>query len=367
LARAVLSAALSSPAGSPAPPASTSRDAMLSFDHEILVALFRGNSQLALELLRTCAGIAVDHTRVALGSIDLSQVAPTEYRADAVIILHDGADRPVAGVIVEVQRHIKRDKLLAWPAYVANLRAQLGCPAVLLVIAPDPAVAAWARRPIELGHPGFYLTPVVIGFDDVPWVRDAVAASRLPELAVLSVLAHPELEIAEAAIDAIAQLPADQARLYFDVIMMALPAAIRRILEARMQHYEYRSDFARKYYGQGVAEGLEKGLEQGLEKGLEQGLEKGLEQGLEKGLEQGLENGLRTAVIALAHAKLEALSEDDLTAIEAVSDPRVLTELVTSLGRASSVLEARATLDRALARQDQTQQPATGSRGVEVL
>jgi hypothetical protein len=44
-----------------------------------------------------------------------------------------------------------------------------------------------------------------------------------------------------------------------------------------------------------------------------------------------------------------------------------LTELVTSLGRASSVLEARATLDRALARQDQTQQPATGSRGVEVL
>jgi hypothetical protein len=62
----------------------------------------------------------------------------------------------------------------------------------------------------------------------------------------------------------------------------------------------------------------------------------------------------------------KSLSEDDLTAIEAISDPRVLTELVTSLGRASSVLEARATLDHALARQDRTQQPATGSRGVEV-
>jgi hypothetical protein len=133
-------------------------------------------------------------------------------------------------------------------------------------------------------------------------------------------MAHPELEIAEAAIGAIAQLPADQARLYFDVIMMALPAAIRQILEARMQRYEYQSDFARKYHGQGVTEGLEKGLE----------------------------NGLRTAVVALAHAKLEVLSEDDLAAIEAVSDPRVLTELVTSLGQASSVFEARATLDRAL-------------------
>jgi len=74
---------------------------MLSFHHEILVELFRGNSKLAVALLRTCAGISVDHTRVELGSIDLSQVTPTEYRADAVVILHDRADRPVTGVIVE--------------------------------------------------------------------------------------------------------------------------------------------------------------------------------------------------------------------------------------------------------------------------
>jgi hypothetical protein len=60
------------------------------------------------------------------------------------------------------------------------------------------------------------------GHEDVA----VVALASLVELAVLSVLAHPELEIAEAAIDAIAQLPADQARLYFHVIMTALPAAI---------------------------------------------------------------------------------------------------------------------------------------------
>ena len=49
---------------------------MLSFDHEILVELFRGHSELAVALLRTCAGIALDHARLELGSIDLSQVAP---------------------------------------------------------------------------------------------------------------------------------------------------------------------------------------------------------------------------------------------------------------------------------------------------
>jgi hypothetical protein len=291
---------------------------VLSFHHEFLVDLFRNDGKLAVELLRSCAGIAVDHARVAMGSIDLSQVAPTEYRADAVVVLHDRADQPVTGVIVEIQRQIERDKLLTWPAYVATLRAKLACAAVLLVIAPDPGVAAWARRPIELGHPGFRLIPIVIGFDDVPWVRDRATASHLPELAMLSVMAHPELEIAEIAIDAISQLPTDKAQLYLDVIMMALPAAIRQILEARMQRYEYQSDFARKYYGQG--------------------------------LDKGRQDGLRAAVVALARTKLKELSADDIAAIEAVSDQLVLTELISSLGQARSVRKARSALDRALDR-----------------
>jgi hypothetical protein len=59
-----------------------------------------------------------------------------------VAILHDHGDRSVTGVIVEVQRQIARDKLLTWPVYVTTLRAKLDCAAVLLVIAPNPDVAA---------------------------------------------------------------------------------------------------------------------------------------------------------------------------------------------------------------------------------
>jgi len=303
---------------------------MPSFDHEILVDLFRKNGELAVELLRTSAGIAVDHARVVLDSIDLSQVAPTAYYADTVAILRDRDDRPVTGVIVEVQLWTDKDKLLSWPVYVTTLRAKLACAAVLLVLAPDPAVAAWARQPIELGHPGFRLTPVVIEFKDVPWVRDRAAASRLPELAMLSVMAHPELEIAEVAIEAISQLPEDRRRLYLDVILMALPAAIRQILEARMQGYEYQSDFARKYYGQGISEGLERGRK--------------------KGKREGKKEGLRAAVMTLARTKLGELPDDDIAVIEAVSDQRILTELITLLGQARSARKARAALDRALAR-----------------
>jgi cell division protein FtsX len=44
------------------------------------------------------------------------------------------------------------------------------------------------------------------------------------------------------------------------------------------------------------------------------------------------------------------LSDDDIAAIQAVSDQRALTELVTSLGQARSASIARDALDDALAR-----------------
>jgi hypothetical protein len=203
---------------------------------------------------------------------------------------------------------------------------------MLLVIAPEPAIARWARRPIELGHPGFFLTPLVISFENVPRVRDPTAASHLPELAMLSVLAHPEFEIAQAAIQAISGLPADRERLCLDVTMKALPANARQVVEAQMiKGYQYQSDFARKYYGQGITEGFEKGRQEGREEGREEGRQR-----------------LRGPMIALARTKLGKLSDDDVAAIEAVSDLHVLTELVTPLGQTSSTRKARAALARVL-------------------
>lgn len=88
--------------------------------------------------------------------------------------------------------------------------------------------------------------------------------------------------------------------------------------------YQYQSDFARKYYGQGRQEGLQEGRQ------------------------EGRQAGLQAAVVALARTKIEDLSDAEVAAIEAVSDQRILTELVTSLGQARSARKARAALDRAL-------------------
>jgi hypothetical protein len=150
------------------------------------------------------------------------------------------------------------------------------------------------------------LEPLVVDFADLPRIVDPGAAERLPELAVLSAMAHPELDVATAAVGALTMLPEDQKRLYLDVILARLPDLIRQLLEARMQGYEYQSEFARRYYN------------------------------------EGREQGMQDAVLALARAKLEVVTAADEAAIKALHDPSALTALIGTLGRASSVREALA-------------------------
>jgi hypothetical protein len=162
-------------------------------------------------------------------------------------------------VIVEVQLAADPKKRLSWPAYVTVARAVHGCPAALLVVAPDPAVAGWCAEPIETGVPGFVLRPPVLRRTAVPVVTDREEAARRPELGVLSAMAHGETEqgesIAAAVLPAIRGLDDDRFRFYCDLVYNSLNEAARRALEAMMKGYEYQSDFAKKYVAQGRAEG----------------------------------------------------------------------------------------------------------------
>jgi hypothetical protein len=234
---------------------------MLSTTHESLALLFRNRPMLAVELLRDALGVAVPRFRAArVAAADFTELAPTEYRADVVVELSVGA-APVLAVVVEIQRDREHDKRYTWPVYLATLRERSRCPAVLLVVCPDDAIAAWCGAAIELGHPNWVLTPLVLGPRAVPIVRDAAAAARAPELAVLSALAHGGSAngsvVFEAMLPALAQLDDERARLYLDVALAALPAAARAAMEALMAKgtYEYQSDFARRYVAEGEAKG----------------------------------------------------------------------------------------------------------------
>jgi len=83
---------------------------------------------------------------VRLESSDLTDLAPTEYRADAVITLA-AADTSVLAVVVEAQLGRDKNKQWTWPVYLATLRARLKCPAVLLVVCVDARTRGLVRHP----------------------------------------------------------------------------------------------------------------------------------------------------------------------------------------------------------------------------
>lgn len=246
--------------------------------HDALVELFRQRPSLAAELLAEPLGVELPAWREArLDAGDLTEVLPTEYRADAVVTLTGDDGRAALSVVVEVQLGRDPAKRWSWPVYVATLRARLRTPTVLLVVCADQQVAAWCATPIELGHPGLVLTPVVIGPERVPAVTDPSAATACPELAVLSALTYGADEKQDkilaalfAALDAVDE---ERAAWYADVVLAALPDAARRRLETLMltRTYPYQSDFARRYFGQGKAEGKAEGRAEGRREGRAEG------------------------------------------------------------------------------------------------
>jgi hypothetical protein len=248
---------------------------MPSLTHDALLQLFRNRPMLGPELLRDALHAhvpAFDHVRI--GDATLTEVVPTEYRADLVLVL-EGADAstPAAALVVEAQLGRDPDKRWSWPVYLVNLRARLRCDVALLVVTSDAAVARWAAAPIAIGHPDWVLVPLVLGPEAVPVVRDPAVAQRSPELAVLSVVLHGHgrdaVAVAEAALAAARGLDDERSKLYADLVFASVDETARAILEALMAsgNYEYQSDFARRYVAQGRAEGRAEGEAAGRAEG----------------------------------------------------------------------------------------------------
>jgi hypothetical protein len=197
---------------------------MPSHLHEVLIEMFRDRPALAADLLSGPLGIALPTFQTAhLSPGELTNVAPTEYRADAVVTLHAAGD-PVLAVVVEVQLRVDPRKRRTWPAYVATLHARIGCPVMLLVMCPDQSVADWCAAPITIGE-----------------------SDRSDPT--------PIFEALLAALDVIDQGYAD---LYTDLVFMVLSATARDRLEEFMgtATHRYQSEYARRYFSQGEANAL---------------------------------------------------------------------------------------------------------------
>ncbi|WP_437492041.1 hypothetical protein WME75_16920 [Sorangium sp. So ce1014] len=239
---------------------------MPSVTHEALVELFKNRPTLAAEMLQDALGQPIPaFTEARVESSDLTEIVPSDRRADVIVVLLVGDQRrPAMAIVVEVQLGVDPDKSYVWPVYVVQTRARHRCPTRLLVVTIEAAMARWCSQPIDTGHPGLTLTPLVLGPEGVPVVTDAEQAKAAPEVAVLSAMAHGQSAAAEAIgvafLAAAAGLDEERRALYGDLVLSSLNAAARRILEAMMKSgYEFQSEFARSYVAKGREEGMREG------------------------------------------------------------------------------------------------------------
>jgi hypothetical protein len=201
---------------------------MSSQSNEILLHLLRNRGELAAELLSLSGepALCADELSAEASSVDLDRLAPPEYRPDHVILFRDRQHHPVYIVVVVILQHLPgSDDRLYWPLYIAAARLQHQCPCALLIVTPSASVAQQARQPIEIGPRNFCLRPLAISYSDVPTSVDPSLARRVPELAVLSALAHPSLQTLQQAAAVMHKLPPERAQLYVDAIVMALDSA----------------------------------------------------------------------------------------------------------------------------------------------
>jgi len=242
---------------------------MPSILHEGILELIRERPAFAAELLRRLLGIAVpDFTEARLAEATLNDVIPTEYRADQVVLF--AAERPVFCCVIEAQLSENPRKRWAWPVYGTTARAKYECPCVVVVITPDDAVAKWASVAVDLGG-GQFFRPLVIGPTGIPVITDAEEAKKDPSLALLSAMAHARgnekiaLDVALAALSALATTQPEQQVIYFHLLRATVGNAARKVFEMLPQHLEkYLTEDERQRMRDAVQRGLQQGLQQGV-------------------------------------------------------------------------------------------------------
>lgn len=83
---------------------------MPSTTHELLIDMVRQRPMVVADILTGALGMNLpDHLSARVESGDLTDLAPTEYRADTVVVL-TATDSPVCAVVVEVQLGRDQDK-----------------------------------------------------------------------------------------------------------------------------------------------------------------------------------------------------------------------------------------------------------------
>lgn len=250
---------------------------MTTYEHEAPLRLLQDNPKLAEELYCGLLGRRLpDYTDVRSGSEAMTRGDDAVIRnCDNVAVYYFGEQTAFA-LLFEVQRGKDDDKRYSWLDYIASARTRLRCPVALVVITFDEATAGWAGSPVETGHPGLVLRPLVIGPDQIPVITDPGEGRENVSVALLSLLAHGGGErggeVIRAYYETIRGFDRTLWSRYAEYALNALQGDQFMLLQETIMGdaalpNTYRLGLFGEKYREGLAEGKAEGLVEGLVEG----------------------------------------------------------------------------------------------------
>lgn len=255
---------------------------MVSVLHEAILLLMDESPRLAAELLTSTFGVTLpSYTSIHLESFDFSDIKPATYHADRVALFYNEQGCCVFACVLEVQLSPDSEKWWSWPVYVATVRAKYKCPTVVMALAPTNAIAEWCHDAVDLGNECIF-APLVIGPASIPVVNDIAVAQEMPELCVLSAIAHGQgsegQTIAETFAAIAPSLDDRRKKFYTDIVRYKLNAVARQKFEELMELTAQRllqsglfKEMIEEVTAYAISESTERGLQQGLQQGTTQG------------------------------------------------------------------------------------------------
>ncbi len=190
------------------------------------------------------------------------------------------------------------------------------CPTIVLIVAPDAAVAAWATEPIDIGLGCGSLSPRVLGPAIVPEVTDMALAERETALAILSAVAHGNgpngLEVVQAVLGALERFDREHAAVYFQIVYNALREPMRRALEALIMERQAEAKATFPVFAQQL-------------------IDRGKVEGLREGEIKGKLEGARGVLLRLVARAGIAFSDDDRARVHACTDLATLDRWVDNV------------------------------------
>ena len=232
-------------------------------------------------------------------------------------------------VLIDVQVARLADKAFTLPVYQALARRRHRVPCDVIVIALTERLAQRLRVPIRLGG-GSIFRAIVIGRAELEPLQPRIGAmpAELVFLRALLVAKHASDGPREvlAAAEAFEDLPVEIGMLYLDLIVRALPRAVRVTVERMMegQRYQPKSRLIRSF------------IERGRVEGREEGRVEGREEGRVEGREEGRVEGARAAIRTLLDARGISLRPADETRLSNCSDGALLGRWVARAATAAT-------------------------------